>query len=88
MNKNVFQTARRSFIAASAATIIFSVFGTAAHAAQDTINAMHTGANGAAGAHVVRPSASGRITRSRTEIANSDHDSTTSNDSIHCTLSE
>ena len=37
MNKNVFQTARRSFIAASAATIIFSVFGTAAHAAQDTL---------------------------------------------------
>ncbi|MDK7584248.1 phosphonate ABC transporter substrate-binding protein [Alcaligenes faecalis subsp. phenolicus] len=37
MNKNVFQTARRSFIAASAATIIFSVFGTAVHAAQDTL---------------------------------------------------
>lgn len=37
MNKNVFQTARRSFIAASAATIILSVFGTAAHAAQDTL---------------------------------------------------
>ncbi|WP_425541741.1 phosphonate ABC transporter substrate-binding protein [Alcaligenes faecalis] len=37
MNKNVFQTARRSFIAATAATAVFSVFGTAAQAAQDTL---------------------------------------------------